>query len=661
MDTVSNVEGSPPSGAGPSVADGRHGDADACLESTIAEARAWLEQRQAADGHWAFELECDATVPAEYILLNHFLGTPKPAIETKIANYLRRIQGAHGGWPLYHDGDFDMSATVKAYFALKLAGDDAEAPHMAKARAAVLARGGAAKCNVFTRIALALFEQVPWHAAPVIRPEAMLLPNWAPFHIDKVAYWSRTVMVPLFVLAAVRPKAKNPKGVTIRELFLEDPFRQTYFLENPTGHVLGNVLLALDKAARLVQPMIPQWLEKKAIGKCMDYVKTHLNGEDGLGGIFPAMANAVMAYEVLGFAKDHPDYVIARASIDKLLVEHEEEAYCQPCLSPVWDTGLTLHALQESGVEKGNAVLDKAAEWLVDRQITDVVGDWAAKRPGLRPGGWAFQYRNDHYPDVDDTAVVVMALHRADPQRYKDAIDRGVEWIIGMQSTNGGWGAFDAENEYYHLNHIPFADHGALLDPPTSDVSARCLGMLAQLGYGRDDAVVARAVDFLKSEQEPDGSWFGRWGTNYIYGTWSVLTALNAVGEDMNADYIRRAVDWLKARQRTDGGWGEDCATYWEERRDEAKDSTPSQTAWALMGLMAAGDLDSPEMQKGVDYLLNHPREGGKWREEHHNAVGFPKVFYLKYHGYSAYFPLWSLSRYRNLKRSNTKRSAFGL
>ncbi|MEK9671293.1 MAG: squalene--hopene cyclase [Rhodospirillaceae bacterium] len=634
---------------------------DGVLDATIAEARAWLENRQDGQGAWLFELEADATIPAEFVMLNHFLGAPDAALETKIGNYLRRIQEDHGGWPLYPGGDFNMSATVKAYYALKLIGEDPDAPHMAKARLAVLAHGGAAKSNVFTRIALALFEQVPWRAAPVIRPEAMFLPSWSPFHIGKVAYWSRTVMIPLFVLAALKPKAKNPRGVHIRELFTTDPFEQTDFLENPTGSVLGNVFLAIDKAARLMQPMIPEWLEKKAIGKCMDFVKVRLNGDDGLGGIFPAMANAVMAYEVLGYDRDHPDYTTARASINKLLIERDDEAYCQPCLSPVWDTGLALHALQESGLEKDNAVLDKAAEWLIERQITDVVGDWGSHRPNIRPGGWAFQFRNDHYPDVDDTAVVVMALHRADPVRYKNAIDRGVEWIIGMQSESGGWGAFDADNEHYHLNHIPFADHGALLDPPSADVSARCLGMLAQLGYGRDDAVVRRAIEYLKREQEEDGSWFGRWGTNYIYGTWSVLSALNAVGEDMQQSYIRHAVDWLKARQLGDGGWGEDCSTYWHHRRFEVRDSTPSQTAWAIMGLMAAGELEAPEVERGVDFLLTHPREGGKWTEAFYNAVGFPKVFYLTYHGYSAYFPLWSLARYRNLKRSNTKRPAFGI
>lgn len=634
---------------------------DARLDGVIDDARTWLESQQDDDGRWEFELEADATIPAEYVLLNHFLGTPDDALETKIANYLRRIQGDHGGWPLYHGGDFNMSASVKAYYALKLVGDDMDAPHMAKARAAILAGGGAAKSNVFTRIALALFEQVPWRAAPVIRPEAILLPSLAPFHIDKVAYWSRTVMIPLFVLAALKPKAENPRGVGIREIFAIDPFEQSDFMENPTGSVLGSVFIAIDKAARLVQPMIPSWLEKKAITKCMGFVKTRLNGEDGLGGIFPAMANAVMAYHVLGYPRDHEDYLTARKAIDNLVVEREDEAYCQPCLSPVWDTSLALHALQESGLAKGNEVFDKAAEWLIERQITEVKGDWASRRPNVRPGGWAFQNWNNYYPDVDDTAVVVMALHRADPERYKAAIDRATEWVIGMQSANGGWGAFDAENEHYHLNHIPFADHGALLDPPTSDVSARCLGMLAQLGMSAEEEPVRRAIEFLKGEQEEDGSWFGRWGTNYIYGTWSVLCALNAIGEDMNAPYIRRAVDWLKSKQLADGGWGEDCATYWHHRRNEVKASTPSQTAWALMGLMAAGELDSVEVERGVDYLVEHPREGGKWTEQMFNAVGFPKVFYLTYHGYSAYFPLWSLSRYRNLKRSNTKRPAHGI
>jgi squalene-hopene/tetraprenyl-beta-curcumene cyclase len=374
------------------------------------------------------------------------------------------------------------------------------------------------------------------------------------------------------------------------------------------------------------------------------------------------MANSLMAMDALGYGREHPDRVLCRRAIDKLLVHRSQtEVYLQPCVSPVWDTALAMHASLEAGSEAVGRMADSAL-WLRERQVLDVVGDWASNRPHLRPGGWAFQYRNAHYPDVDDTAVVVMALHRADPEGNAESIARASEWVLGMQSQNGGWGAFDAENVHYALNNIPFADHGALLDPPTADVTARCVGMLAQLGYGKEHPAVARAIAYLRNEQEADGSWFGRWGTNYVYGTWSVLAALNAIGEDARAPYIRKAVAWLKGRQREDGGWGEDCASYWAERRDEeAKTSMPSQTAWALLGLMAAGEVESATVKRGIEYLLGAPRDGGQWREQHYNAVGFPRVFYLRYHGYSAYFPLWALARYRNLTRSNSKRTEWGI
>jgi squalene-hopene/tetraprenyl-beta-curcumene cyclase len=320
-----------------------------------------------------------------------------------------------------------------------------------------------------------------------------------------------------------------------------------------------------------------------------------------------------------------------------------------------------LHAFLEAGVPGDDVAVVRACDWLAARQILDVAGDWTANRAGIRPGGWAFQYRNDHYPDVDDTAVVAMALHRADPDRHRHAVDRAAEWIIGMQSTNGGWGAFDADNQHEFLNNIPFADHGALLDPPTADVTARCVGLLAQLGYPATHPAIARGLAFLQREQEADGSWFGRWGTNYIYGTWSVLTALNAVGEDPQLPYIQKALAWLRSRQRADGGWGEDGATYWKERRAEAKESTPSQTAWAILAFMAAGAVDDPAVARGVDYLVRAPREGQRWMEESYTAVGFPRVFYLRYHGYAAYFPLWALARYRNLKRRNARSVSWGL
>ncbi|NQU60735.1 MAG: squalene--hopene cyclase [Rhodospirillales bacterium] len=631
------------------------------MGAVIDEVRDWLAARQADDGHWAFELEADATIPAEYIMLNHYLGEIDEDVEGKLANYLKETQGKHGGWPLYHDGDFNLSVSVKAYLALKLAGEDIDAPYMRWARKAILENGGAARANVFTRFALALFGQVPWRAVPVIRVEALLLPKWAPFHIDKVSYWSRTVMVPLKVLAALKPRARNPRGVNIAELFVKPASKHLFYLNNPTGKFWGWVMLGVDYLARALEPLMPKSLEKKGIEKAMEFVTERLNGEDGLGGIFPAMANALMAFDALEYPQDHPDYVICRKAIDKLLVLHDDWGYCQPCLSPVWDTGLAAHAMLESGLTDDHPVMAAANEWLLGRQILDVEGDWKANRGYVRPGGWAFQYWNDYYPDVDDTAAVVMALHRANPEKYAEAIARGAEWVIGMQSQNGGWGAFDADNDHLFLQNIPFADHGALLDPPTVDVSARCIGMLAQLGHDKSDPVVARGLAYMRREQEDEGSWFGRWGNNYVYGTWSALCAFNAADEDMHARHIRQAVEWLKYAQRPDGGWGEDCSTYWQHRRDEVKTSTPSQTSWALLGLMAAGEVDSDTVSRGIDYLLTAERNGGKWHEEYFNAVGFPRVFYLRYHGYSAYFPLWTLSRYRALKGADTKFPKYGI
>ncbi len=632
------------------------------LDKVIAEAAGAMKKRQRPDGHWVFDLEADATIPSEYIMLNHYLDEIEGGVEAELADYIRGIQEDHGGWPLFHRGDFDMSATVKAYLALKLVGDDIDAPHMKRAREAILARGGAAKANVFTRFALAVFGEVPWRAVPVMPVELMVVPDWFPVTIYRISYWSRTVVVPLLVLAALKPRAKNPRGVRIQELFLAPPLQVKRWLNNPTGHWGGTLFLAVDKLLRWIEPHAPKDLRKRAIDKALAFFTERLNGEDGLGAIFPAMANSVMAMEALGFAKNHPNLVIAKKSIKKLLTPGEGKKFCQPCVSPIWDTGLAALAMMEAGETMEGHSLSTSCDWLKDKQILDVKGDWIVKRPNVRPGGWAFQYNNAHYPDVDDTAVVGMALHRADPARYAEAIRRAAEWIEGMQSANGGWGAFDVDNSDFYLNHIPFADHGALLDPPTADVSARCVSFLAQIGYERSHSAVARGIAYLKQDQEKDGSWFGRWGTNYIYGTWSVLNALNAAGEDMKQPYIRRAIDWLIQHQNTDGGWGEDGATYWKERRYERKASTPSQTAWAVLGLMAAGEVDHPSVTRGIDYLTAAPREAdGRWVEPWYTAVGFPRVFYLRYHGYAAIFPLQALARYRGLKTSNTKAVRYGM
>jgi squalene-hopene/tetraprenyl-beta-curcumene cyclase len=621
---------------------------------------------QHADGHFLFELEADATVPAEYVLLRHYLGEPvDAALEAGIAAYLRRIQGAHGGWPLFADGAFDMSATVKAYFALKMIGDSPQAEHMRRAREAVRLRGGAERSNVFTRCLLALYGIVPWRAVPVMPVEIMLLPKWFPFHLDKISYWSRTVIVPLLVLMAKKPRARNPKEIGVAELFLEPPRQLGPTLKAPQQKASWFWFFGVvDNVLRAAEPWFPQRLRMRAIDRAVAWVDERLNGEDGLGAILPAMANSVMMYDALGVPAEDPRRAIARQSIDKLLAVHDEETYCQPCVSPVWDTGLACHALLEVGGGRALAEAKRGLDWLIPKQILDLRGDWVAQRPNVRPGGWAFQYANAHYPDVDDTAVVAMAFDRmreTGQGNYAGAIDRAREWIVGMQSVNGGWGAFDADNEYYYLNNIPFADHGALLDPPTEDVSARCLSMLAQLGDTKS-ASAERALAYLRRNQRPDGSWYGRWGMNYIYGTWSVLCALNAAGVAPEAPEMRRAVEWLAAIQNTDGGWGEDGSSYKLDYHGyEAAPSTASQTAWAVLGLIAAGALDHPAVVRGVKYLAETQGAEGYWTEPRYTATGFPRVFYLRYHGYAKYFPLWALARYRNLRHGNARRVAWGM
>jgi squalene-hopene/tetraprenyl-beta-curcumene cyclase len=637
------------------------------LDRSIDAATEALRARQQADGHWLFELEADATIPAEYVLLRHYLGEPvNAALEQKIAVYLRRIQGAHGGWPLFADGDLDISATVKAYFALKMIGDSPGADHMRRAREALRARGGAARANVFTRILLALWGFVPWRAVPVMPVEIMLLPKWFPFHLDKISYWSRTVIVPLLVLMAKKPLARNAKGVRIDELFLDPPATL-----GPAPRARQQkaswfwFFRLVDIVLRAAQRFFPKKTRQRAIDLAVAWVTEHLNGGDGLGAIFPAMANSVMMYDVLGYPENDPRRAIARKSIENLLVVHEHEAYCQPCVSPIWDTGLVCHTLLEVGGERAVAEARQGAEWFVPKQVLDVRGDWSARRPDLRPGGWAFQYANPHYPDVDDTAVVAMAMDRlqrtSGQENYAESLARAREWIVGMQSKNGGWGAFDADNEYYYLNNIPFADHGALLDPPTEDVSARCLSLLAQLG-DTESSASKRAIDYLRRTQLADGSWYGRWGMNYIYGTWSALCALNAAGIAPGAPEMRKAVGWLAAIENEDGGWGEDGASYKLDYHGyERAPSTASQTAWALLGFMAAGRADHPAVARGIAYLTATQGEDGFWHEPRYTATGFPRVFYLRYHGYSKFFPLWALARYRNLKRTNARQVAWGM
>jgi squalene-hopene/tetraprenyl-beta-curcumene cyclase len=641
----------------------------AALEQSIASASAALLGYRQPDGHWVFELEADSTIPSEYILLRHYLAEPVDSVlEAKIANYLRRTQGAHGGWPLVQDGPFDISASVKSYFALKMIGDSVDAPHMVRARDAIRSHGGAARVNVFTRFMLAFYGVLTWRAVPVLPVEIMLLPTWSPFHLNKISYWARATIVPLMVMAALKPRAKNPKGVGIDELFLQDPASVGMTAKAPHQSWGWFALFStLDRILRVVEPLFPKKLRQRAIDAAVAFTLERLNGEDGLGAIYPPMANVVMMYEALGKGPDFPPRAITRKGIENLLVVGEHEAYCQPCVSPVWDTALACHALTEAGGEAALARMKQGLDWLKPRQVLDVKGDWAAKAPDVRPGGWAFQYNNPHYPDLDDTAVVVMAMDRArrlsGSREYDEAISRGREWIEGMQSRDGGWAAFDVNNLEYYLNNIPFSDHGALLDPPTEDVTARCISMLAQLGEtAQTSKAVADGIEYLRRTQLPEGSWYGRWGLNYVYGTWSVLCALNAAGVDHQDPAIRKAVDWLVAIQNRDGGWGEDAVSYRLDYKGfEEAPSTSSQTAWALLGLMAAGEVENPAVLRGVAYLKTTQTEKGVWDEARYTATGFPRVFYLRYHGYSKFFPLWALARYRNLRSTNSRVVGVGM
>ena len=624
------------------------------LDSAIAKAKTQLLSLQNEAGYWVFELEADCTIPSEYILMMHFMDEIDEAIQAKIANFLRSQQGADGSYPLYIGGTGDISCTIKAYYAMKMAGDAVNATHMVKAREWILAKGGAAKSNVFTRIMMAMFGQIPWRGVPFMPVEIMLLPKWFPFHLDKVSYWSRTVMVPLFILCTYKVKARNPNKIGIAELFVTPPDKErNYFAHVKTP--LGKGILVAERMGRLMEPLIPGFVRRKATAKARDWFMERLNCYDGLGAIFTAMVNAYEAMDYLGIPADDEQRQIAKAAIDGLLVIKDDMAYCQPCVSPIWDTGLTSLVLQEIDRYEHNPQTQQAVKsalhWLATKQLRDEPGDWRIQRPNLPGGGWAFQFNNSYYPDVDDTAVVALALVQADEREFAENIGRAGIWIAGMQSRNGGYGAFDADNTHHYLNHIPFADHGALLDPPTADVSGRCILFLAKIVNQHPEyhAVIDNCIAYLRKEQETDGSWFGRWGTNYIYGTWSVLAGFESAGVAKTDPSIRKAITWLKAKQRADGGWGEDNYSYHGKNiRGVFHTSTAFHTALALLALLSAGETGCAEVESGVNYLLKTQQSDGFWKDKSFNAPGFPKVFYLKYHGYDKFFPLWALGRYRN-------------
>ena len=619
------------------------------VETAIHRAQQHLLERQDPAGFWLGELEADVTITAEYLLLRHLLGTADPAVESKAIRYFRERQSADGSWALYEAGGGDISASIKAYFAMKLARVPATDPAMARAREWILEHGGAVQANVFTKITLALFGQYPWGGVPAMPIEIALLPRWSYFNIHAISYWSRTVVMPLLIIMDRRPVHPLPRALGLEELWahhlhLEDPaYARKRWLS------WKNVFIGIDGFVKAWEGYGPRPWRARAVRAVHDWLVPRLSVPGGLGGIYPAMANAVLALRLLGYPDDHPLVAGQRKEIEALALEEPDRFHVQPCVSPVWDTCLALNALRASWLPPAHPALVRAADWLLDRQITEP-GDWSVSRPGLASGGWPFQFANEFYPDLDDTAVVLMGLTQVehpDPARVQQAVDRAVQWLLGMQGRDGGWGSFDVDQTRLRLNNIPFADHGALLDPATEDLTARCLEAFGRLGVKADPRVIQAGLAFLRRRQSPGGAWYGRWGVNYVYGTWSVLRALEALGIPAEHEMVRRAADWLERRQNADGGWGETGDSYTDADLAGTGPSTPSQTAWALLGLLAAGRGPAPAVERGVEYLVRGQRADGGWDDAFWNGTGFPRVFYLKYHLYARYFPLWALGDWR--------------
>ena len=643
------------------------------LDDAVRRSQAWFVSRQdVSEGYWVAELEADTTLTSEYLMLRRFLDRVDPERERKAVGYLRAMQLPDGGWPIFYGGPSEISASVKAYFALKLSGVSADEPCMLRARDRILAMGGVVCANVFTKITLALFDQYDWKGVPSMPPEIMLLPKRFYFSIYAISYWSRAVLIPLLVVFAKQPVCRIPREQGIDELYLS-PRPQIHYRDGPpfnkdqrwfTPHTF---FVQLDRLLKLYDQMPLSWLREKALDEAATWMLEHLKGSGGLGAIYPAMANSIVALRCLGYEVDDPLVQKALREIESLEVydtasiddQRVETLHLQPCHSPIWDTALLMNTLIETGMPQDHPSLQKAGAYLLSRQTT-TVGDWKFSSPNAKPGGWYFQFENEFYPDVDDSAVVLMALSKVrigqTPESHA-SIRRGMDWVLAMQGSDGGWGAYDKDNNRIVFNYIPFADHHALLDPSTSDLTGRCLEMLAALGYDQTHPAVGPALRFLRREQEADGSWYGRWGVNYIYGTWSVLAGLRAIGVDLSDPAISRAVAWLESKQNPDGGWGESCHSYGDPASSGKGDSTPSQTAWAIMGLMSAGMADAFSVARGVQYLLRQQTKEGSWEEVRHTGTGFPRVFYLRYHWYCQYFPLWALAMYRNLRTRGTMRA----
>ncbi len=612
-------------------------------------ARKHLFSLQHEDGYWCGELEADTTLESDYILLHRLLGTADEKKIAKAACWILEHQNEDGGWNIYEGGPSNVSASVKAYFGLKLAGYSQDHPALVKARERIAELGGPTAINTFTKIYLCFFGQYDYDAVPAIPPEIVLFPNWFWFNIYEISSWSRAILVPLSIAYAKKPFKKIPLEMGIQELYAQG-------MENANLHLhwdqklvsWRNFFLVLDRLTHWFERVHVRPLRSIALRAAKEWMLERLELSDGLGAIYPGIMNSIIALRCLGYSLDDPQMIRAMDEFEGLGIEEEDTFRMQPCKSPVWDTAYAMFALGESGVAPTDRRMVAAADWTLDKQVTRK-GDWGFKVRNVAPAGWYFEFNNEYYPDVDDTAMVLLGLNQVEMPNSRflgESSRRAIDWVLAMQCRDGGWASFDKDNTRMVFQYVPFADHNAMLDPPTVDITGRVLEMLATYGYGQDHPAVRRALGFIRKEQEPDGSWFGRWGVNYLYGTMCVLRGLEAVGIDNHEAYVQQAAEWLRSVQNPDGGWGETCGSYDDPHTRGVGPSTASQTAWAVLGLLAAGDTRSDSVARGVKFLLQNQNKNGSWHEKPFTGTGFPKVFYLKYHMYQQYFPLLALTTF---------------
>jgi len=630
----------------------REQDWTARLEQAIERGANHLLSIQDEQGFWQGELEADTTLESDYIYFLHILGKADPQRIAKLANYVRRRQLADGGWSIYPGGPSELNATCKAYFALKLAGDAPDGPHLARARETIHRLGGLEHTNSYVRFYLALVGAVGWELVPAIPPELMLLPSWFYINIYEMSSWTRGIVIPMAILSAIRPNWRLPERAHVDELFNDPSRKKAAFDWSKQLISWRNFFLALDRGLKLYEKLPWKPLRQRALREAKMWLLAHLERSDGLAAIYPAMMNSIFALLALGYGPDDPLTAREIREFSRFEIAEGDTIRMQPCVSPVWDTCIAMVALEEAGLPADHPALVKAADWILSKQILGP-GDWQVKNKGAEPGGWAFEFRNDFYPDVDDTAFVLMALQRvnfSEPARMEAAARCGIQWLLSMQNRDGGWAAFDRDNNKKSLCNIPFADHNAMIDPSTADVTARVLECLGRFGWPAEHPAVQRGVKFLLKDQCEDGSWFGRWGVNYVYGTSGVLRSLETISLTAK-EYCQRAVSWLRAVQKADGSFGESIRSYSDPSTKGQGDSTASQTAWGLIGLLAAAEPADPAIAKAVTYLVQQQNADGSWSENEFTGTGFPCVFYLKYHLYRNSFPLYALARFRNLTR----------